>query len=161
QLVFPLARPSDVLLFEQSLTSDLSNPVSIGQLLVEWSVPAGRTVEMENQIAARAGSPVDVVGGLVLRLQLPVMQREAKRAEEHLEAILKTLETSKLSTLFGLALHGVAATLGDEHLRARAVPLLEKIVNTPTPLGRSIRFESPRSHSPATLLIREHLRAGA
>jgi tetratricopeptide (TPR) repeat protein len=160
EIVFPAARPGDVLIYEQSVANDLSNPQSIGRLLVEWSVRAGRTVELEKQVAARHASPTDIVGGQVLLVQLAVAQRQPGKAHEHMQAILKQLETSKLSALSGLALHAAAAAFGDQQLVASAAPLLEKIISTPAPLGRSISFGPPGPFSPATTLVRHHLRTG-
>src|SRR5207248_7788534 len=121
---------------------------------------AGRMAELEKQVATRQGSPTDVAGGRVLLLQLAAMQQEREKAKQQLEAIGQQLEASKLGALTGLATHAAAAALADEQLAAAAVPLLEKIIGTPPQLGRSISFGAPGPHSAATVLVRQHLRAG-
>ncbi|HEY2412465.1 MAG TPA: DUF1583 domain-containing protein [Pirellulaceae bacterium] len=161
EIVFPASRPTDVLVYEQPLTSDVTNPQSVGRLLVEWSLRAGRETQLREQIAARQSSPTDVVGGLVLLLQLSLAKQEINHAREHLEAIARQLETSKLNSLVNLAAHAAAAALGNAQLTDISLPLLEKLAATPNPPGqRFVYGQTPSSQSAATVVIREHLKLG-
>src|SRR4029078_308459 len=87
ELVFPAARPGDVLIYEQPLNNDLSNPQSVGRLLVEWAQRAARTAEMQKQIAARQATPSDAVAGEVLLVQLHMARGELDQAREQLQKI--------------------------------------------------------------------------
>jgi tetratricopeptide (TPR) repeat protein len=159
-IVFPADRPGEILIYEQPVTNDISNPRSVGRLLADWTLSAGRSAEIQREIAARQASPTDVVGGKVLLVQLAVAAGQRDAARQELAGIAELLESSKLPTLSNLALHAAAAAYGDSELMPAGVPLLEKVIATPPPLGRSVSFGAPGPHAPATVLVREHLRAG-
>src|SRR5439155_8679563 len=137
---------------------DLRSARSLGRLLVEWAMRADRVGELEKQIAARQSSPTDVVGGQVLLVQLGVEQHDAAKVRENLQAIVKQLESSKLTSLSELAAHAAAATLDDPRLIAAAVPLLEKLITAPSPEGHYP--SNPQAHSAIAILTRHYLKSG-
>lgn len=161
EIVFPASRPGDVLVYEQPLANDVTNPQSVGRLLVDWSLRAGREAILREQIAARQASATDVVGGLVLLVQLSVAKHEVDSTREHLQAIAKQLETSKLGSLVNLAAHGAAVALGDAQLVSSSLPLLEKLAAAPTLPGQRFAYgQLPTSQSAATIVTREHVKLG-
>jgi tetratricopeptide (TPR) repeat protein len=161
EMVFPAARPGDVLIYEQPIANDLSNAQSVGKLLVEWAIRAGRTAEVERQVAARQATPSDVVAGQVLVAQLAVAGGQTDRARETLQSIAALVERSKLASLSGLGGHAAAAALDQPQLVSAALPLVEKLAVGPAQQSRNyVPAGGPGPYSPQTILTRHHVQSG-
>ena len=129
-LVF--ARPGSIVLYEQPIGRDWQNPRSVGRLLVEWTIRAGRADELVKQIDGRKTTPGDELAGKVLLVQLDAAlghSNDAKRdeAKQHLAAIGSLLDSGRSAALAGTASHAVGAALADPLLAASTTPVLEKI----------------------------------
>ncbi len=130
-LVFPPQRPGDILLYETAVGSEWTNPRSVGRLLVEWSVRAGRTAELAQQIAARKATPNDVLAGEVLSVQLAVAQRDRAAAMRHLAAIDAVLESGQVAALTQAAAHAAGSAFDDPELTDAAAAIFAKIGQAP------------------------------
>jgi hypothetical protein len=98
-LVFPAARPGEIVLYDQPKGLDLLTPRSIGGLLVEWASRTDHGAELKRQVAARQATAADVTRGHLLLVELTVVERDPDSAGPHLDALAAQLEKPKLATL--------------------------------------------------------------
>ncbi len=156
--VFPASRPGEVMLYEQAVGDQWARAESVGRLLVDWSIKADRVEDLKRQVAARRATPVSVMAGEVLLVQLHVAGRDYEAAAEHLGAIGKQLETARLATISNLAIHAVGPALADARLVEAAVPLADRILSTTETQRTSSAV--PTADSAIALLTRHHLKQG-
>jgi tetratricopeptide (TPR) repeat protein len=98
-LVFPTARPGEIVLYDQPKGLDLLTPRSIGGLLVEWAGRTDHGAELKRRVATCQATAADVTRGHLLLIELSVVERDPDSAGPHLDALAEQLEKPKLTAL--------------------------------------------------------------
>lgn len=98
-LVFPVARPGEVVLPDQPQANELITSRSMGAILVEWASQADHGVELKRQVAARQASPADIKRGRLLLIELSIAEKDPAAAGPHLTALASELDKSTFKTL--------------------------------------------------------------
>ena len=152
-LVLPPSRPGDVLLYEQRVNDNWTSPRSVGRLLVDWAIRAGRVQAVRDAIAKRTATPSDVLAGQVLLVQLHVAVGETRQARERLREIVRLLEGPQPAAL-ATASHAAGVALADPQLADDAMPILAKI--SATPGARTVNYNASEGGDPLVRVLVRH-----
>ena len=104
--VLPAARPDEVFLYASPLNvHTLRRPQSVGMLLAEWAVKAGKAGELKQAMIARKGPAMSALPLAILSAQLALAMNDPAAISEALKAIAARLKTDTSHHTSELACH--------------------------------------------------------
>ena len=111
-VVMPPERPTELFLYTTPLgAAALKSPQSVGKLLAEWAVRAGKSQDLKGAIAARQGHVMAALPGLILAAQLAVAADDPAGSIEALGAIAARMKNDTSRTTSELACHAAIPAL--------------------------------------------------
>jgi len=111
-VVLPQARPGEIFLYPLLIEVEKNTrPRSVGALLVEWSLRAGKAETLKHEVDARRGRPISDVAADTLLIQLALAEGKPERASTLLAQLGERLRTRKSSTEAELACHALIPAL--------------------------------------------------
>ena len=143
-VVMPAARPDEVFLYATPLNvSTLRRPQSVGMLLADWAVKAGKADELKQAIIARRGPATAALPLAILSTQLALAMNDPGATSEALKVIAARLKTDTSRNTAELACHVAIPALDrpQPELATAAIGLLDsaakgmETANQPEPLA--------------------------
>ena len=105
-VVLPAARPDEVFLYASPLNvATLRRPQSVGMLLADWAVKAGKADELIKTMTARNGPAMSALPLAMLSAQLALAMNDPAAIREALKAIAARLKTDTSHHTSELACH--------------------------------------------------------
>ena len=143
-VVLPAARPDEVFLYATPLNvTALRRPQSVGMLLADWAVKAGKADELKQAITARKGPATAALPLAILSAQLALAMNDPAATGEALKIIAARLKTDTSRNTAELACHVAIPALyrPQAELASAAIGILDSAVkgmetpNQPEPLA--------------------------
>ena len=129
-LVFPEDLPDEIQLYTRRMTeSDMTDPQSVGRLLVARAIEARKTDDLRRRIALRKEQAADELPGLVLQLQLAVATGDTQFADSTLDGLKQRLAIDKQYPTARLACHGIMLALDSTDFNVKAASAFELAAN--------------------------------
>ncbi len=126
-IVLPESRPAEVFLYTPATEADPSQPGnSVGQLLAETAVQAGRLDDLRRRVAARKDKPLGELNARVLLAQAAWAAGDEDRFGELLKEFGQRLQKDSLRHTAALICQVAAPALAKPKLTTTAWPVLER-----------------------------------
>ncbi len=131
-VAMPEGRPAEVFVYAQSLENGPStNPRSLGSMLADWAVRAGKADDLRRKIEARRRQPMAEYPATILSAQLAIAGGEIEPAIRALKAISERLKRDTLRPTTELACHVALPALERPETRAAALAVLDACAEQP------------------------------
>jgi hypothetical protein len=114
EAVLPAGRPTEVFLYASPVNQfALRHPQSLGKLLVDWTVRAGKSDDLKAAVAARRANPLAELPATVLMAQLALATTDRAAATHSLEALTERLKRDSSRATADLVCHVAIPALED------------------------------------------------
>ena len=151
-LVFPENRPEEILLYPEYL--NWQAPRSVGRELSLWTVAAGKSAAIREQIAARSKQPPAAAAGQSLSVMLALAENDLPAAKEALSKLAPVVTQQNLAANLQIACHALALAMAQRELEEDVMPLIKAAI------GGLSRSSAGELRDPTVAVMRHHLKRG-
>lgn len=124
--VAPEARPDELFLYARPIgPGGMLRARSVGAMLADWSIRAGKADDLLGEAEARAGKPAAALPALVLKAQVALSAGRDADLTAALGAIRDRLKTDALRNSADLAMHAALPALDRPESRRAALEVME------------------------------------
>ncbi len=128
QVMIPESRPAEIFLYQRPLAWGVQQPRSLGKLLTQWTVKAGKQDDLKKRVAARQALPLAELPGRVLLVQLGLAGKDPKLTIETLDWFAERMKKDTLQNTAEMACHAALPALRVPDTSAAALPVIELAV---------------------------------
>ena len=125
-VVMPRARPTEVFLYAPPLNAaNVRRPTSVGSMLADWAVRAGKADDLRKRVAERRGEPLAELAASVLLSQLETAGGTTEGANAALADVAEKLKKNTLRSSAELACHAALPALARDETADKAVAVIK------------------------------------